>query len=161
MHQKENALKLSKGLTYISLGWLLLGIMLGEVLNVFIPKAVLEGVEFYTSYTSQVEEKELFLLATFANLAMFPVFIVLMRKYGFYSKIPRLKAKLFLISLIFISLPFALDVIPIANTAKYYKVILVLTNHWDWFGASLIIYFYLWLTAFLISAATTTGRTYG
>lgn len=164
MHRKENTLKLSKELAYISFGWLLLGMALGNILNAIVPKGILEGLEIYTSYTSRIEEKALFLLTTFVNLAISPISIMLMRKYGFHSKIPRLKAKIFLISLVFIFLPIALDVIPIASiggTTKHDKTVLALTSHWDWLGASLYIYLYLWLTAFSISAATTTGRAYG
>lgn len=157
MHSKSNKLKISKKLVCISFTWLLLGITVANFLPAITPGSVIGKLHIYSNLSQKIDSISLFLLACFTYLATLPIVICLMHRYGFKSKIKSIKGRFFLIALTFISLPMALDLIPLERSTKYSKLALFFIHHWDWVGAALIVFIYLWITAFLISAATTKG----
>ncbi|WP_220801981.1 hypothetical protein [Pseudomonas sp. NCCP-436] len=157
MHPKSNKLKISKKLAYISFAWLLLGITAANLLPTITSDSAIVNLHIYSNLSRKVDDASSFLLACLTYLATLPIIICLMRKHGFKSKTKSIKGKFFLITLTFISLPMALDIVPLERNTKYSKLALFFIHNWDWVGAALIVFIYLWITAFLISAATTKG----
>lgn len=157
MHSKSNKLRISKKLVCISFTWLILGIIAANLLPTITPGSVIGKFHIYGNLSQKVDNISSFLLACLTYLATLPIIICLMRKHGFKSKTKSIKGKFFLITLTFISLPMALDIVPLERNTKYSKLALFFIHNWDWVGAALIVFIYLWITAFLISAATTKG----
>lgn len=157
MPPKRNKLKISKKLACISFAWLLLGITAANLLSTIISDSDIGNLHIYSNLSQKVDNPSSFLLACLTYLATLPTMIWLMHKHGFKSNIKSIKGKIFLITLAIVPLPMALDIIPLGRNTKYSKLALFFIHHWDWIGATLIVFAYLWITAFLISAATTKG----
>src|SRR5690606_4833500 len=110
--------------------------------------------------TSKVDNPALLLMVCCTYLLTLPVSIWFLHQYGYRHSLISLKARIFMISLTLISAPMALDLILMQNQSKYARFVDFLTTHGDWLGAALIAYMYLWICAFLVSAATTKGNYY-
>jgi hypothetical protein len=142
----------SKYLFQISIAWLVIGIALGHLLSFIIPSEI-GSINSYTYIGHLTENSRLVTSITIAHIALLPIAIILITRYGFTSiSIPRRgRILLLIISLPF--LPVSLGFLPASEGTKYHGLAMTMATYLDWFGASLFLFLFMWAFAFSVSAA--------
>lgn len=160
MQHQQRKVKLSGRLAPISAGWFLLGIVLGHILDRFLPFNVIESTGLFVNSYDLAEKKSLFVSVAVANMLTSPAAIFMFVRHGFdFANIP-LKGRLFLLLCALVLLPLALDLVPVSAGSKHHILSSVMSQMWGWLGVSLFIFMFIWCMAFFISAAITSGTTH-
>lgn len=159
IHKQLNRVEASSYLPPIIMIWLFSSISLGW-LSLFVTQPPQLISSTYSNYKTHIYNYDLFCASMMFALILMPIAYLLIWRRGFHSISLRKGGPLIFSLMVIVGGVVGLGAITTAGNNKFSQIVISILNHLDWFGAVVISFFGLFLSASCSIVVLKNGRSH-